>query len=144
MPANGRRDLIRRLKVKAIHRLSHVSANPASCPQGTADFFRGDKSGRGVKLTTHLHLMPVVKKKKRFDLHSHSLNVTPDTVRYPYTKPSAHLSFYYDCKRKLVITVVQISPFPPIHATASWHPCSIPTKYKNVSFPTVSIVLHRT
>jgi len=98
-----------------------VSANSASCPQGTADFFRGDKGGRGVKLTAQLYLVPEVKKK--FDQQSHSLNVTPDTV-LSLTKPNAHLSFHYGCKHNLVITVDQISPFPSIHATVSWRPCT--------------------
>jgi len=75
---------------KAIRRLFRVSASPASCPQGTADFSRGDKSGRSVKLTTHLHLVPEVKKK--IDLQSHSVNVTRDTA-LSLIKPSAHYLF---------------------------------------------------
>jgi hypothetical protein len=33
-------------------------AHPASCPMDTGDPFHGAKRGRGVTLTTHLHLVP--------------------------------------------------------------------------------------
>jgi hypothetical protein len=41
------------------HRVQNGSgAHPASYPMGTRVSFPGGKSGRGVKLTTHLHLVP--------------------------------------------------------------------------------------
>jgi hypothetical protein len=41
------------------HRVQNdTEAHPASYPMGTMTFFPGGKSGRGVKLTTHLLLVP--------------------------------------------------------------------------------------
>jgi hypothetical protein len=41
------------------HRVQNgTGAHPASYPMGTRGSFPGGKSSRGVKLTTHLHLVP--------------------------------------------------------------------------------------
>jgi hypothetical protein len=44
-------------------------AHPASYPVGTWGFFPGGKSGKDVKLTTHLHLLP---KSRMVELYLHS------------------------------------------------------------------------
>jgi hypothetical protein len=45
------------------HRVQNGSgAHPASYPVGTGVSFPGSKAARGVKLTTHLHLVPRSKK----------------------------------------------------------------------------------
>jgi hypothetical protein len=102
-----------------MYRLLCMCAEPASCLRGTVDFSPGDKIGWGVALTTHLNLVPKVK--TIFDPHSHTLNVILNVVLY-IIKPSAHVHFYYGHQNMLVITVDQVSPFPPIHATVCRHP----------------------
>jgi hypothetical protein len=42
-------------------------AHPAPCTMGTAGPFPGPKRGRGMTLTTHLHLMP--RSKNEYELY---------------------------------------------------------------------------
>jgi len=46
-------------ELHTIHRVQNGSrAHPASHPTGTGGSFHGRQSGRNVKLTVHLHLVP--------------------------------------------------------------------------------------
>jgi hypothetical protein len=101
--------------------LHHVQtgsgAHPASCPMGTRGYFPGNKAAgsQGLKLTTHLHLVP--RSKECVELYLHSPKVLHSRAHNgpltgPYSEPdesSPHfrIPFPYDSLHLSLASVLQ-------------------------------------